>query len=365
MNMKKNILSFGTLLLFSAILWSCSDNSDGNLEDDMTLDQLIEVKANALSDAVVEISKSKGFELITMIEEESSVKTGEDEDSRPIMDIDLEDIQGVYDYVKGMNQESTSVKTWAPNRFVKVDESDYFVLRMPKEKAMKPWKLFKESDEEIVNDFVITTTEYEYAFSGSGFEYLLNSKIEVEEEEAGELHVEWSLANEMPIEYASKFTFADEHSVGVEFILGDKISYEFSIKKGDDVLFQEEVEVRGSEEEDDVELEYSIEIGNIKIVFNSETEDYKIYRNGELQEGATIQVVKRNQNSDDGEFAFCRKGRDIKITFADETSIELSEFITDETLDLMDKLFSSMHDMKFVKHIVDKIAFKVYFANQF
>ena len=141
MNMKKSIFSFGTLLLFSAILWSCSDSSDNNLEDDLTLVQLMEVKANALSDAVVDISESKGFEIITVEGEDPTLKNGGDSDSRFTMNITLDDIQGVYDYVKGVEQETTSTKTWAPNRFTKVDDSDYFVLRLPKEKAMKPWKL--------------------------------------------------------------------------------------------------------------------------------------------------------------------------------------------------------------------------------
>ncbi len=346
------------------MLWSCSEDSDKNLEDDLSLVQLMEVKANALSDAVADISESEGFKLITVEEEDSTVKNGGESDSRPMIEFDVDDIKGVYDYVKGMTQEPTSVKTWAPNRFTKVEDSDYFVLRMPKEKAMKPWKLFKDSDEEIVNDYVITTTEYEYALSFSSFDYLLNSKIKVEEEEVGELYVDCSLAGENLLEYESKFTFADDHSIGVEYVIGDKLSYEFSLKKGDDILFLEEVEISGSEETEDVELEYSIEIGNIKIVLNSEAETYMIYRNGELQEGAVIEIVKHKQKYEKGGIAFCRKGRDIKITFADETSIELSEFITDETLELMDQLFSSMRDMKFVKHIVDKIAFKVYFANQ-
>ncbi len=364
MNMKKSIFSFGTLLLFSAMLWSCSDSSDNNLEDDLTLVQLMEVKANVLSDAVTDISKSKGFEIITVEGEDPTLKNGEDSDSRFTMDITLEDIKGVYDYKKGIRQKSTSIKTWAPNRFIKVGESDYFVLRLPKEKAMKPWKLYTKDDVELKNDFVITTTEYKYKYSGGlQFDYLLNSEIEVEDEKVGELFVDWTLAGEIPLDYKSKFTFVDDYSVGVEFKLGDKISYEFSLKKGDDILFKEEVEVSGSEETEDGELEYSVTIGSIKIVLNSESESYMIYRNGVLQEGAIIEVVKRNQKLGDASIAFCRKGRDIKITFVDGEVIELSEFITDDTLELMDKLFSSMYDMKFVKHIVDKVAAKVYFAN--
>tara|TARA_R110001583_G_scaffold14228_5_gene59910 strand:- start:1162 stop:2262 length:1101 start_codon:yes stop_codon:yes gene_type:complete len=359
MNMKKSIFSFGTLLLFSAILWSCSDNSDNNLEDDLTLVQLIEVKANALSDAVVNISESKGFEIIT-VEDDENLKTG---DSRFQININLTDIKGVYDYVQGMNEEPASTKMSSQRRFNKVEDSDNFILRLPKEKAIKPWKLYENEDEEYVNDFIITTTEYEYKYSGGlQFDYLLNSEIEVEEEKVGELFVDWSTAGEIPLDYESKFTFVDDYSVGVEFQLGDKISYEFSLKKGDDILFQEEVEITSSGD-DEGELEYSITLGSIKIVLNSESESYMVYRNGELQEGAVIQVINYRQNSNDAGIAFCRKGRDIKITFADGDSIELSEFITDGTLVLMDKIFSSMYDMKFVKHIVDKVAREVYYTN--
>lgn len=361
MNMKKCIFSLLTLFLFTAILSSCSESSDNNLEDDLTLVQLMEVKANTLTDAVVDISKSKGFEIIT-VEDGATVKNGEGGDNKFEMSIKLDDINGIYDYTKGMTGEQSTLKYAYKRYFNKVDDSDNFVLRLPKEKAMRPWKLYEDEETEYVNDFVITTTEYNYSYSGGlSFDYTLNSEIEVEEEEVGELYVDWTLAGEIPLDYESKFTFADGYSVGVEFMIGEAISYEFNLKKDDDILFQEEVEFSASEESEEGELEYSVTIGNIKIVLSSESETYMVYRDNELQEGATIEIVKHKNNGEG--VAFCRKGRDIKITFADGDSIELSEFITDDTLELMDKIFSSMYDMKFVKHIVDKIAQEVYFTN--
>ena len=359
MNIKKSIFSFGTILLFSAILWSCSDSSENKLEDDFTLVQLMEVKANTLSDALVDISESEGFKIIT-IDDSETLKSNSN--SRYEMDIDITDIKGIYDYDLSVNEEESSTKMSSQKRFNRVDDSDNFILRLPKEKAMRPWKLYMNEDEEYENDFVITSTDYKYSYSVEGFNYLLDSEIEVEDEKVGELYVAWSITPSMILEYKSEFAFANDYSVGVLFGLGEVNTYEFSLKKGDAIIYQEEVELTSSGD-DEGELEYSITLGSIKIVLNSELETYMIYRDGVLQEGAMIEVVKRNQNSDDGGIAFCRKGRDIKITFIDGDSIELSEFISDETLDLMDEIFRSMYDMKFVKHIVDKVAREVYYTN--
>jgi len=353
MNMKKSIFSFGTILLFSAILWSCSDSSDNNLEDDLTLVQLMEVKANALSDAVLDISESEGFKIIT-VEDGETLKS--DSDSRIEMEIDITDINGVYDYIQTVNEEESS------NRFNWVEDSEKFILRLPKEKAMKPWKLYENEDAEYENDFVITTSKYNYLYSDGGFNYLLDSKIESVNGHVGDLYVAWSIIRDIPIEYKSEFAFANDYSVGVHFGLGEMASYEFSLKKGDEIIYKEEVELSSSED-DEGELEYTITLGNIKIVVNSELETYKIYRNGVLEAGATIQIVQLDGDCDGAGYAFCRKGRDIIITFVGVDSIRLSDFISEETLELMDEIFRSMYDMKFVKHIVDKVAREVYYNN--
>ncbi|MCZ4693263.1 hypothetical protein DWB61_06595 [Ancylomarina euxinus] len=361
--MKKSIFCIGTLLLFSAALWSCSDDSDNNLEEDLSLVQLMEVKANALADAVVDISESKGFEIITIDDASMKMGGGQSDDSRYVMTITLNDIKGIYDYKKGLTEQQGITKYGYLKVFDKVADSESFILRLPKEKAMRPWKLYVDEDVEYVNDFVITTNEYNYSYlGGMQFDYLLNSEIEIEDEKAGELFVDWSISENMNFDYQSKFTFADDFSVGVEFGLNEMYSYAFNLMKGDDILFREEVEISKSDDTDKRELKYSLELGNIKIIWNSESESYVVYRNGELQEGAKIQVTHKYE-SDEAHVAFCRKGRDIKITFEDGTSIQLSELLTANTLELMNKIFSSMHDMKFVKHIVDKVAREVYYTN--
>ncbi|PID89271.1 MAG: hypothetical protein CSB01_02885, partial [Bacteroidia bacterium] len=58
-------------------------------------------------------------------------------------------------------------------------------------------------------------------------------------------------------------------------------------------------------------------------------------------------------------------GLDLKITFANEDVIVLSELIGEETLAKMKQLFESMYDMRFVNNIVDRVAKQVYFMSKY
>ena len=351
--MKRCVFSFGIILLFSAILWSCSNSSDNNLDEDLTLVQLVEVNANALSDAVLDISESEGFKIITA---ENGDVTKSSSDFGVEAEITLADINGLYDYVQTVDEEQAS------NRFNWVGDTANFILRLPKEKAMNPSKLYENEDVNYANDFVITTSKYNYSNLNKMFNYVLDSKIESEDVYVGDLYVAYSLISDIPTEYESEFAFSNGYSVGIEYGLGENLSFEFSLKNGNDTIYQEEVKIpsyMGVEGE----LEYVIVLGDIQIVINSESETYKVYRNGELEEGVTIQFIQGDQDSDGVVNTFFRKGMDVKITFKNGDIIELSEFITDDILELMDEVFSSMYDIKFVKDIVDKVALEVYKAN--
>ena len=345
--MKRCVFSFGIILLLSAILWSCSTSSDNNLDDDLSLVQSMEVNANALSDAVLDISESEGFKIITL-DDGAATKS----DSRVQAEINIDDINGIYDYVQTVNDEQSF------NRFSWVEDSEDFILRLPKEKAMNPAKFYVNEDADYVNDFVITTSDYTYSYSAEGFNYLLDSNIKSEDEYVGDLYVAWSIIGDIPIEYKSEFAFANDYSVGVEYGFGEVLSFEFSLKRGDDLIYQEDVEIPSLEGG----LEYSITLGDIKIVVNSESETYKVYRNGVLEEGVTIQIIQGDEE-DEAVDTFFRKGMDVNVTFENGDIINLSDFISEDTLELMDEVFSAMFDIKFVKHIVDKAALEVYKAN--
>ena len=367
--MKRITVAVGMLLLFTAVLWSCSDNSDNNSGQELSLEQSLDEKGNTLSEAIIEISNSKGYEIITM-DDSSSTKAGdegeENEDPKFSMSITLEDIKGQYDYTPSVNDETSETKFGYQRVFEKTKDTTLFILQLPKEKATNPWKLYmnEEGDSELVNDFVITTTEYNYAFaSGPQFDYLLNSEIVVAEVPAGALYVEWSISENFNYNYKSKYSFPDDYSVGVEFALGDMYSFQYYLMSGEAILFKEAVDITKADDTNNKVFKYSLTIENIEIVKNSDSEDYQVYRDGALEEGAVVEVVTETGETDEA-VVFCRKGLDLKITFADETTVVLSELLGEGTLDKMDEIFSSMYDMNFVKHLVDKVAREVYYTNQ-
>lgn len=382
--MKRNIVAVGVLLFFSAALFSCSDNSDNNPEKGLSLKESLKEKTASLSTAVDEITNSKGFEIITLSEPNTvagTVKQGDD-DSMFSANITLGDVLGIYEYEAGIPAETTDTKMnyWMQNMFTKTGESEEFIIKLPKEKAGNPWKLYmqEEGDDALVNDFVITTTQYNYSLSlGEDFQFsnLVDASIAIEDEPAGELYVDWSIGSDMGFNYESKFSFTDDYSVGIEFSHGETFSYEYNLKQADDVLFMEKVEfTKGTEATENTEkieasIEYTLAIGIIKIVKNSAKDSYEVYRDGVLEEGAIIELLHNNtkttvEEEDGEELAFCRKGIDLKITFADESVVILSELLGEDTLNKMAEVFSSMHDMYFVKHVVNKVAREAQYLNQ-
>ncbi|PKQ60530.1 hypothetical protein BZG02_18880 [Labilibaculum filiforme] len=368
--MKRNIVAVGVLLFFSTVLFSCSDSSDNNQEKDLTLEQSLKEKTVSLSNAVNEITSSKGFGIVTM--NEPATKTGSEEegdDTKFSANITLDDVKGVYEYSPAIPEETSANKMYFQTKFTKTGDSEKFIVKLPKEKAGNPWNLYleEEGDEALVNDFVITTSQYNYSFSadqGFSFNYLLNSAIEVAGEDAGELYVDWAIASNQNFKYESKYSFTDTYSVGVEFSHGDTLSYSYNLKKGEDVLFKEEVEFAKGDGENRGSFEYALSIGIIKIVKNSENDDYQVYRDGTLEEDAVIEVVQATAETEESELAFCKKGLDLKITFADESVVVLSELLGQDTLDKMAEIFSSMYDMYFVNHVVNKVAHEAYYMNQ-
>jgi hypothetical protein len=372
--MKRNIVAVGVLLFFSAVLFSCSESSDNNPEKGLTLEESLKEKTVSLSNAVDEITSSKGFDIVTMNDPNTKNGTEEgDDDTMFSASITLDDVKGVYEYEPSIPAETTETKMgyWMMNMFTKTGESEEFIIKLPKEKAGNPWKLYEQEDgdDALVNDFVITTSQYNYSFSvGEGYQFsnLVDASITVEDEPAGELYVDWSIASDMGFEYESKFTFTDDYSVGIEFSHGENFSYAYNLKMGEEVLFMEEVEFTKGDGENQGSFEYALSIGIIKIVKNSTDDSYMVYRDGTLEEGAVIEVVQNETDeSTEGETnVFCRKGLDLKITFADETVVVLSELLGEDTLDKLAEIFSSMHDMYFVKHVVNKVAREAQYLNQ-
>lgn len=370
MNMKRNIITVGVLLFFSAVLWNCSESSDKNPEKGLTLEESLKEKTVSLSTAVNEITNSKGFEIITM-NDPNAIKNGDGEGNEDYRNtnITLANIQGDYAFNPDENTEGSRAKFGMPSVFAKTKDTTLFILRLPKEKAGNPWNLYmtEEGDDELNNDFVITTTDYNYSVNltdGFQFSNMVNSSIAVEGEPAGELHVNWSITPNQNYEYESEFSFTDEYSVGIEFEYGEVIEYSYNLKNGEEVLFAEEIEFTRGEGEERGSFEYTLSIGIIQITKNSDSNKYIVYRAGILEEDAIIEVINDDATSTNSDQVFCRKGLDLKITFNDGSVIVLSEQLGEGTLNKMNEIFSSMYDMYFVEHIVNKVARQVYTTNR-
>ena len=376
-NMKRNIVAVGMLLAFSATLWSCSDSDDKTPLQNQTLEQSFTSETQTLAQAVEEITTSQGFALITM---EETTKEGAEDDSDDRFSVNhaitLEDIKGVYDYILPVQEEATATKVWfSGNVFEKVGDSEFFVINLPQEKATRPWKLYVEEDgdTELDNDFNVTASAYNMSTvmnnEGYEFDYLLDADITIEEVAAGEIFVDWNMSmsgESMGWEYASEFGFPNGYSVGHMFEFGDTTRFAYNLKKDDEILYMEEVEYVRGNGETEAEYEYALTIGNIKIVRSSTSDEYMVYRDDVLEEGAVIAVIEEDDTTngeDQSEDAFCRRGFDIKITFADETEVILSELVGEETLEQLDDIFSSMHDMYFVNRLVDRAAREAYQIN--
>lgn len=377
--MKRNIVVVGMLLFVSATIWSCSDSDSSKTQDqDQNLEQSLELKSKTLSEAVGEITTSPGFELITM---SANTKDGTEEESDDRFSINREitlaDIQGIYEFTQA-EEETTETKMYKKHVFERTGDSELFIIHLPQEKATSPWKLYmeEEGDAELDNDFEVSTSQYHSSTvmnsDGFMFDYLLDADIKIEEEAAGEIFVDWNMnmSPDRKFNYVSEFGFANGYSVGHEFMFGDTTEFAYSLKMGDEVLYMEEVEYIRATNEAGAEYEYALSIGDIKIVKNSDSNDYMVYLNGEQQEDAIIEILDDTTVSDgetegeeEADGAFCRRAFDIKITFDDETSVILSDLIGEETLAQLDKIYSSMHDMYFVKNLVDVVANEAYQMN--
>lgn len=371
-NMKRNIVAVGVLLL-SATLWSCSDSSS----ESKSLEESFQVETQSLSEAVEAIGESKGYNLIVMSNGNSKQTKQSDGGFLNSVNIEFEDVQGVYEYIIPVNEEQTSAKIGMPyKKFEKTGDSTLFVIRLPQEKAFEPWDLYEEEDgdDALDNDFEIAASDYKKTLTldeGFGLNYKLDADLKIEEEFAGEIFMEWNISN-MMMEYATEFGFANDYSVGSEFKLGNEISYEYFLKKAGEILFMEEVEFTKGEGEEEGSFEYVLTIGNIKIVKNSNSSAYEVYRDGILEEDAVITIVEDDNQQDDesgeegeenytdeGEHAddvFCRGGFNVKIEFADGTEVNLEDELGEETIEKLHEIFESIYDMYFVKHVVDHVA---------
>lgn len=328
------------------LFWQCS-----RINNDASLKSSIDESAAKINNAMTAISETKGYQLMTTTD---LTKSGDGFNDS----IDLELIAGIYDY-----KPDTFVchKFMMPFwRFTKTAESEMMVLHMPQRLVFHPRLLHDANPPDTVaeNDFTITASEYHYYYSFlRSYDYRLLAGFALKDEDLGMLAVTSSGARFSDRSYSSEYSFTDDYSLLVSYERGDTAVSSFTLKEGDDILLKEEAAFVWKDFHQK-ERKYTLTIGDIRIVRGSEIDSIQVFLKGVLQTTAGAVIT----DDEDSDGSVCHH-RDILLTFDDGTTAKLSELIG-PALDTLRTLVDPMREMYFAKHIVDHLAFTIYYQNR-
>jgi len=339
--MKK--ITFLFLVGAALLMWQCTRTTDS-----LSLKSSVDESAAKINTAMSVISGTKGYELMTLTDLTKAEESFNDS-------INLDMIAGVYDFVPDTFYCRNFYKPFW--RFKKTAESEMLVMNMPQKLVFHPRFLFNPNPPDTIaaNDFTITASDYHFYYSFlHKYDYKLMAGFALKGEDIGSLDVMYNGESFSGSSYSSEYKFTDDYSVLVSYEKGDTSVSTFALKKGDDVLLSEEQSFiwKGFHQS---ERKYTLTIGDVQIVRGTGIDSVQVYLNGVLQKTAGAKIVDEG----DGDGSVCHH-RDILLTFDDGTTAKLSELIG-PALDILKTLTDPMREMYFAKHIVDHLAFSVYY----
>lgn len=345
--MRKSIVILS--IIAGILTWQCS-----KIDQQLSLKESLEKSAVRINNAVGEISVTKGFELMSVTGDD--IKS--DEGYNDSITLDL--IAGIYEYQPTpFFYRHFNKSMWF---YKKTGESENLVVRLPQRMVFHPKYLYSidEFDTELVNNFEINASEYNFYYSfWNKYLYNLTAGFTLDNENVGTLEVKDTCNSYLNRSYFSRFEFTDDYSVEVARRKGDTIiSSSFALNEGDETLMKESL-YRTKKENSLFERKYVLSIGNVDIVRTTGIDSIQVFLDGVLQKNAAVKITDE-ENDDDS--SVCRK-RDILLTFDDGTTQKLSELIEPARTKLR-TLIGSMHSMYFAKHVVDHIALSVYYYNK-
>jgi hypothetical protein len=341
--MKKNVIAI--VVMMGLIAWSCSKVETGN----NGLKQSVEKGVADISHAISKISGTTGYQLLSVNEiNAKSEMTFSDS-------INLGAVSGIYDF-----QPDTMMRYhhFSPYRlFKKTGESDNMVVNLPEMLILHPRHLYFSALTDTVypNNFTITATDYHLYYNWwHNFEYKLTAGFSLNDENAGSMDVYSTSKSHHCNAYASKFDFNDGYQIAELWQDGDTATSSFSLTKGNDTLFKES-NVFIWHDFHKIERQYDLTIGDVNLKKTTGIDSIQVFVAGVLQQHAA-QIITDNSDTTG---SVCHK-RDILLTYDDGTTSQLSELIQPVREQLM-TLRESLHNMYFAKHIVDYIAFSIYY----
>jgi hypothetical protein len=342
--MKRYVLPMA--LLAGLLMSQCSGT-----ETDISLKSSLDKGISRVNRAASMISKTKGYELMTVTD---MTKSGDGYSDS----IDLEQIAGVYDFTpETFECRHFSMPLW---KFRKTGESDKLIMNMPQKLVTHPRYLFNPDPEEAAaeNDFTVTASEYHYYYSFlNRFDYLLDAGFTLKGEDIGSLEVASSGESYAGKSYTSKYNFTDDYSYEVAFIRGDTSVSSMALREGDEVLMGEENYFVHSGFRT-FERKYVLTIGDVQIVRMSGVDSIEVYLDGVLQKNAAAFI----SDEGDEEGSVCRH-RDLELTFDDGTTAKLSELMG-PSLEILKELSGPMREMYFARRIIDHLAMSVYYRQR-
>ena len=376
--MKNKIILSAFVAMAAVGMWSCTQNSNGVTDvSKQSLKEAITNSADQVSTAMSDISSSDGYKVITS--GSSSLKSADlssTEDEMFSDSITLADVAGVYEYQDSvLNEMHWGYSSYMYNHFKMTADTSLFIIKLPEQLALHHpeycfYKPAQDTDT-LVNNLVITTSKYKYKYAyPGGLTYSLGSDIAVSDTAVGNLDIEWAMGGlyRQPYNYASTFTFASGYAVSTQAERTDTTKlYDYKLADGDNTLYEEMVKWTKDLTTKTYTKEHSLTIGDVQIIHTrtNGTDSLEVYKGGVLQQNATVKVVDNSaENDSDAEYTtFCNKYRDYQITFDDSTTVLLSDLLG-PTRDTMSQLFTSMHEMKFATHLVNYIAWNVYYRDK-
>ncbi len=343
--MKKNIIALA--ILMALVGWQCSKIDSTSQK--LSLKESLESNVAEINNAISIISSTKGYQLLSVSAE------GVKQDDSFKDSITLEIIAGIYDYQP--DPHPCNHFYFPYKLFKKTGESDKLIVNLPDRMVLRPKYLhnFNGTDEVPENNFTIIASDYHFYYTWwNQFDYKLDADFTLDSEDIGYLLMLVSGGASNGFSQSTKFTFTEGYSVITENQTGDTTKMSFALAEDDDTLMAETVMYisNGLKRK---ERQYILSIGNIDIKRSTGIDSIQVYLDGVLQKNAAAKII----DDDDYNNSFCHK-RDILLTFDDGTTAKLSELLK-PSRDILRSLVRSLGEMYLAKHIVDYIAFCIYY----
>jgi len=334
--------------IITVLSWQCS-----KVDQSLSLKESVEQNAARINTAFNKIADSKGYQLLSVTED--GTKTDGIDGFRDSIDLEL--IAGIYDFKPGTDKPRN---LYFPLRlFKKTDDNDKLIVNMPEKLAYHPRYLHfcDRADSVLTNNFTINATDYHFYFNLWGnSDYKLVADFTLDKEDVGSLDI-YSIWKSATAGMQSKnFTFPEGYTVVKSIETGDTAKIIFALAHDDETLLKETLMLTG-EGFKRSEKQYILSIGNVDIKRTTGIDSIQVYLDGVLQKKAGAKIV----DNEDYNSSICNK-RDILLTYDDGTTANLSNLISPAMGTLKD-LSKSLGEMYFSKHIVDYIAFSIYYNN--